>query len=536
MLNNVENLILKNVLIFWLANLLKLVMDKIGLRFAAFILILLSGNKLPAQDVTEKDMYELLLQQISLYQSVDTISTADSLLLVQARDLAAESNFQLANIYLEEITAGIKYASNVNKGDEIEITENTTYSVIPAKMSNQAGSQIGVSIVSGIDYNRQEFGVDYIETDSIILDQISRPYVGFTASFIYQLNPQHRIQFFNVLRYDNEYLRNDYSFTWLAGDAFSVQYNGYWNQAKSILSASFWEHEFNSRLLLRMSPTLVWRIDNNLRYKNFNFNDANTTDYIRNRFNIVLEYSQLSLEYNNEFNESLNSEDYDYIQHFFRFGFFNPPGAAVTYDMDVDFSVRDYTIVLGDSLIENNYSQAGARLYLDHSLTGWLKWMMEEQFIYKVYQEKSYVESDYIWNLLRPGFVFNMYNRFDITLAYEWEVRRHMRIPNDVYDASEQDFGSNGVYLSLTYFSAYGSYFSSSLSYLLRRYPKSAANDVLSVYSDQKILSLTLMAYWPISKHLYLNAYIMYDNDDAIDLDQVSNQSTILTVEFEYRF
>ena len=45
-----------------------------------------------------------------------------------------------------------------------------------------------------------------------------------------------------------------------------------------------------------------------------------------------------------------------------------------------------------------------------------------------------------------------------------------------------------------------------------------------------------MMAYWPLMPGLYLNTYIMYDTDQDIDIDQMSNQSTIITTELEYRF
>jgi len=61
-------------------------------------------------------------------------------------------------------------------------------------------------------------------------------------------------------------------------------------------------------------------------------------------------------------------------------------------------------------------------------------------------------------------------------------------------------------------------------------------NDILSIYSNQNVLSLTMMAYWPLMPGLYLNTYIMYDTDQDIDIDQMSNQSTIITAELEYRF
>lgn len=101
---------------------------------------------------------------------------------------------------------------------------------------------------------------------------------------------------------------------------------------------------------------------------------------------------------------------------------------------------------------------------------------------------------------------------------------------------SEQNYNSDGIFLSLSYLNTTGSYFSASVSYQWRRYPQSATNDILSLYSNRNILSVTAMVNWPLLTNLFLNTYIMYDNDQDIDLDQQNNHSTIFTAELEYKF
>ena len=117
-----------------------------------------------------------------------------------------------------------------------------------------------------------------------------------------------------------------------------------------------------------------------------------------------------------------------------------------------------------------------------------------------------------------------------------FEFKEHDAHPLDSYNVSEQNYNSNGVYVSLNYFSAGGTYLTTSVSYQWRRYPESLTNDLISIYSNRNIFSVMLLAYVPLSNNFNFNIFATYDNDNDIDFDQQNNQSTIFTLELEYTF
>jgi hypothetical protein len=45
-----------------------------------------------------------------------------------------------------------------------------------------------------------------------------------------------------------------------------------------------------------------------------------------------------------------------------------------------------------------------------------------------------------------------------------------------------------------------------------------------------------IIGYIPLSRHINLHIFAVYDNDHDIDFDQQNNQSTIFTLEMEYLF
>ncbi len=114
--------------------------------------------------------------------------------------------------------------------------------------------------------------------------------------------------------------------------------------------------------------------------------------------------------------------------------------------------------------------------------------------------------------------------------------KEHLAHPLNSYNVNEQNYNSNGIFVSLNYFSFGGMYLTTSVSYQWRRYPDSITNDLISIYSNRNIFSAMLLAYIPIISQLTLNGFATYDNDEDIDFDQQNNQSTIFSVELEYIF
>jgi hypothetical protein len=206
------------------------------------------------------------------------------------------------------------------------------------------------------------------------------------------------------------------------------------------------------------------------------------------------------------------------------------------YNFLVDGGMRDYTIQFDDSLIFNRFQSLGVEAIYEVGILEQLRVFIENDFLYKYYEQKSSLEPDYYWNLFRPGFRLSLFNKLDVGLGYEWELKKHRGDPVDNYDATEQNYNSNGVFVSLNFFSIGGTYLTTQLSYQWRRYPNSLTNDLISIYSNRNIFSIMLLTYVPLTENFSFNVFAIFDNDNDIDFDQQNNQSTIFTVELEYTF
>jgi hypothetical protein len=501
------------------------------IKLTLFVLHLLCMHirVLPAQStislVSAEERYQLLLEQINIYKDYRAFGRAEKNLIDQAGEFALNDEFELALIYLEETLDLLKM--NTAQTKEGAFIENRT----------KINTNIKFSLLSGIDFNRQEFEVGYLQNDSTVLEEINKPYLGIAAVYHFPYATNKFFEIRNTFRYDQENLRDDYRIGWKPGKYFLFEYRGFWNRAKQIESNSFWEHDLNGKFRKKITQSFDLLIENKYDYKIYKEQSDFLFDFYRNRFLTNLDWKgTLSAEYVNEMNESIGRDDTDYLQHTMRFGFRSTRMQTINYNLIVRGSHRDYFLEFENNIIDNIYKQFGFDTNVDFSFFRRLRLEVENNFILKSYKQKSSLEPDYIWNFFRPSLLTNPIQDIEISLGYEWEVKTYDSDVSDTYEVGEQDYNSKGIFTSLSYFTLRGIYISGSLSYQWRRYPKSITNDLISLYSDRNVLSLLLIAYLPVSNHFALNVFAAYDNDEDIDKDQQNNQSTIFTAELEYKF
>jgi hypothetical protein len=492
----------------------------------------------PAQKVGEvidlEINYQLLLTRFKVYIEYFLMDEEVKILYDEALQFGEAEQYEVAVIILEEALTILK-----DKGNKPELNPVLSLPTYPIKKSDDQGLKFG--IITGLDFNRQDFEVGFLDDDSTVVEEFSKPCVGLSAIYYKKYSDQAAIEIYNSFRYDRENVRDDYRIRWQPGNGFYIQYAGYWNQAQASTSNSYWEQIFTSKLSNRLTDNLNWSIYNTFNYKTYQTTNLYTRDFYRNRLNSNVDWHSsplgiFSLQYENEINETLGNMDNDYRQNGVTVGVRNNKFLAFDYYFLADGAIRNYAIQLDDSLILNRYQSISLESGYENTIKKNIRLTLEDNFLFKRYDKKSSLEPNYFWNYLRPGIKINVLSSLELDLGYEWEIKKHTADPADNYDVGEQNYNANGLSLLLNYFSPGGIYFSTSLSYQWRRYPRVITNEIISLYSDRNIFSALILAYVPVSAHFTINAFISYDNDKDIDLDQQNSQSTIFTFELEYLF
>jgi len=493
----------------------------------------------PAQKVSEiadaKTTFDMLLTRFQIYLEYYTLNDDTKQLYDEAVQYGQSKEYEIGAIILEEALELLK----VEDASSSEFI--TSYPIPMTSIPKTSGQNFNFSVLSGMDFNRQEFELGFVESDSTIEEEFSKPYVGLRARYSLNNGEHNVFEIQNSIRYDKENLRDDYRIRWQPISSFYILYSGYWNEARVAETYSYWDQVIASRLSVDLSRTLYFSFFNTFNYKSYRTQNFYLKDFYRNRFNALGEWrtsllGTASFEYWNEINESLGLQDNDYNQNNVRLGIRNDSFEKFYYNFLVDGGTREYVIQFDDSLIFNSFQSFGVEAIYEIGIIQEIKLIVENNFLYKFYEQKSSLEPDYYWNFLRPGFRISPVSQIDIGVGYEWEFKEHTASPLDSYNVNEQNYSSHGMFVSLNYFSLGGTYLTASVSYQWRRYPNSLTNDLISLYSNRNILSLMLLAYLPLTSNFTFNVFATFDNDKDIDFDQQNNQSTIFTVELEYTF
>lgn len=502
-------------------------------------LIFLNNQELFCQNDFENNdqelIYEMLRTQVDLYSKYYTNDKNDRILIGEADSLAQIGEYDLGIIYLEQVID--------SHSQQVEMVYESgmqnTAEQFQQKYDVGSDKKFKFSILSGIDFDRHEFEYNYEQNDSTIMEEISKPYVGLNTEFIIKNTDITKLNLYNSLRYDNEYLRDDYQLSYYSKQ-LRIIFGGYYNKSFNADYSSYWDQKFQGTYFTTLWENVNLSAHDRFNYKNYSQSDITYTDFYRNYLEgsgeIYIEDWTFYGKYSYDINELLGNSNNDYQQHAFEMGYRNFMDLKFKHSISAEMAFRDYELVYGDSAYSNYYSQSILKAETDFYLTDILSMQIVGQFNYKIYNKKSTFEPDYTWDFLRPTLNIDISSEMQLGLGYELEHKFHKEIEEDGVSSKEQDYKTKGIYASINYFAGTETYFWFSLSYQWRRYPESLTNDLINLYSSRNILSLMLMGYIPIYRNIKLNIMGMYDNDKDIDNDQGMTQSSLFNIEIEYGF
>jgi len=475
--------------------------------------------------------YEMLRSQIEVFQSYLNFDNYNKNLLIEADSLASLGEYEIGTIYLEELLSSLR--QDVDLKDSLEkVKDNSNGKSEKSQLKNY-----NISVITGADFDRHEFEYEYEQSDSTILEEISKPYIGINTEYVFQNTLNFEIDLYNSVKYNKEYLRDDYQLSYRL-NKLKLILGGYYNKSFDNTYSSYWEHKFIGTFSSSISSNAKIYFRENFNYKTFSLSEYTYTDFYRNYFETLgeLNFDNLTyfIQYNLENNEYLGNNENDYQQHRLRIGYKNLNNSGLKNIVTLEGTQRNYELAYGDSSFSNIYNQILMEAEIDIRLSNLFELQVEDNFIDKLYNNKSTFEPDYIWNYLRPTLNIDIMTDLQFGMGYEWEVKSHSEIEEDGVSSKEQDYHSNGIFSSLNYFSESGSFLSFSISYQWRRYADSPTNDLINLYSSRNIMSLMISGYFPVYNNVSLSILGMYDNDNDIDNDQGRTQSTIFNIELEY--
>jgi len=150
----------------------------------------------PAQQVSEladaKSAYDLMLTRFKIYLEYYTLDEETKLLYEEALQYGQNNEYEIGMILLEEALEMLK--------NEQESTSNVVALSSLSGYSSMRTSQqdFNLSIISGLDFNRQEFELGFVESDSTVKEEFSKPYIGLSVRY-YLSNGEHNVIDFQII-------------------------------------------------------------------------------------------------------------------------------------------------------------------------------------------------------------------------------------------------------------------------------------------------------------------------------------------------
>jgi len=150
----------------------------------------------PAQQVSEladaKSAYDLMLTRFKIYLEYYILYEETKLLYEEALQYGQNNEYEIGMILLEEALEMLK--------NEQESTSNVVALSSLSGYSSMRTSQqdFNLSIISGLDFNRQEFELGFVESDSTVKEEFSKPYIGLSARY-YLSNEEHNVIDFQII-------------------------------------------------------------------------------------------------------------------------------------------------------------------------------------------------------------------------------------------------------------------------------------------------------------------------------------------------
>ncbi len=489
-------------------------------------LILLGIFNLRGQEAEQQE-YQLLWEEASLMKKL--LSHArDTTLLDSAKTYANQGDFFIASVFVEQF-----------------IAENSLDQSKAATIESNPENQFIFSIHTGLDFNRQEFEVGYIQTDSVLSEQLRKPYLSLQVLRNWQIRPYWATELNYSTRYDKE------NFTTLLSAAQTLRFSEQTAKIstgieydKNYLYPEFTYLAFISAQTVQWTfgPKWMLQLDNSIRYKKYSHPSLTIPSYFNNHLianfsHYAATLSSWQLEYGMEWNESIDCQNNDYQRYNLDIYYNSPMGSTWGMNHRIGWQRNHFKYILTDSLFDNTSQSLSAQLRNIFYLSHHLNLLLEYQGKYKSYIKKTEQEPDYYWHQLDFAVRSTYFNHVNFEFGIRHELKKHRIFPGaqEIY-IQEQNFYGNGILFGIES-GDYNSYLLTlSMAYTFRRYPEAQADDVLNIYSNRNILNVTLFGQIPVYHCINIGIIASYDNDQDLDRDESNTRNSFFSFDIEYKF
>ncbi len=492
-----------------------------------------------------EEAYQSRLIQINFLLHTTTAPDSTFLLLKEeAEYFAALGDYQTALEILDELSASL---SGEDPGGEA--FTSTTFADEPLELSPTlfpvSLPRWQWSLETGVDYSRQEYEMVLLENDSVVVEQLSNPFLSLRLTHNGTFSPRVSYQSYQYFRADQVLVQASSLFS--LGSTFSPSFwkvdgevNLYWlhHQARGSFVEGQLRGTFN-RLVGTGDQLLFYGL---ARAKHHFPTDSSYGDVLQAEVNLGYQHYFSPFTY---LEVSLRPEMYQESQVLgLRY---------VQIQPHLEFTRRqDYNRYL---TVEVYYNRRQFRSRLASSTTGntygaLIPNLLGEVPIYYPFgiavrlegEDRRYISPDVSHSNFRfysgavsLRYYFGDYNA--VGLGYVSESEAHYS-SSDSQSAliRQENYKAQGVLFTIELLNTSGLMVNLSYQFTLRTYPYLIPSDFLSIYSNRRIHTVQGVGIIPFARHWQVQFLANYDNDRDRDREGNDNFNTIFNLSLIYSF
>lgn len=493
---------------------------RVFLLIISFFLLNVSAQE------NEKNAFELLQLEFEILSSYNELSENIENLVASAAEYEKQGDYDFAVVFLEEAISELK----TQKQEQTIPQEPLTHNFFG-------------NIIAGIDYNRQEFELGFSESDSVLLDELSKPFVGFELRYLSD-NKLFNVE--NSFRYDSENLQSELFFNnkfLNQKNIFEMSYGGIYDRNFKYDDLGYFEvyTDINLKSSYKNSDW-YWSLKNYSRFKSFKESSESISDYFRNSFTAYLIknysfYNNLQMDYTFDYNESIKFDNNDFYEHNGGLAFQDVYFNKFKIKISSRYRYYNFNYLISDSAFANSSGTISLNPDMVYEFNSFFSLDINYDVDIKKFNVKTEQEPDYTYNYINPSLVINIGDLTSVSFGYIYEKKIH-KLQDELVEQyiKDQDYNSSGFSSGIDYSSYNGVLVSLNVEYTRRRYPNYSSDVDFNIYSNRNILNLLLYAQIPLYKNITLNAIGSYDNDKDIDSDFNDTISSFYTLELSYTF
>lgn len=402
---------------------------------------------------------------------------------------------------------------------------------------------------TGVDYSLQEFETSFIESDSILVDELQNPY--FAMAFFQPLTwGRESVLLTHRLRLDNQYWYYNFYGTLerrSGARVRRVEFDGSYFRVQTAPESDFLDNRLAFYLGDAAAGKHRWYLNLQSRYKWYPADDSLSGDIFSAGLSAHYEYAfdfshSFYLHWAPGIYRESRSPGTRYLQNRFSGYYRVLEGIHHFLETGVETIYQRYEPSSGNDPSDtapegDRYFTLKPRLRVEWSLAPWLG-----------------IDADLQWerkNDALANAVYPSYDRWygeavpkwledDLTslgLGGFWEKQAHRTTEeSELAWAQQADFNAYGLVLKGEYLNLKGSMINAEYRLSWRNYPNAEASWFDTFYSNRFIHSISIFGWIPLTRRWQFQLFVNYDNDQDRDNAFNDSRNTFLNAGLIYKW